>query len=75
LVTRARLHRAMVFAVALHWSGARDRAAEVVLALAAEVRHLRRELTRVRADRAVWRRMLIEEKTRNAQTRITPPAP
>ena len=54
----------MVFAVALHWSGARDRIAEIILILAAEVRRLRRDNERVRADRAVYRRMLIEEKNR-----------
>lgn len=61
---RLRLHRAMVFAVALHWSGTRDRIAETILTLAAEVRRLRSELARVRAERAVWREMFIEEKNR-----------
>ncbi|MDP3579144.1 hypothetical protein [Methyloversatilis sp.] len=61
---RTQLHRAMVFAVALHWSGTRDRIAEVILILAAEVRRLRRDNERVRADRAIYRRMLIEEKKR-----------
>lgn len=73
--SRLQLHRAMVFAVALFLSGQRDRTSVVILTLAAEVRRLRGDLARVRSHRASIWRALIEEKTRNAQTRITPPAP
>ena len=72
---RQQLHRAMVFAVALFLSGQRDRTSVVILTLAAEVRRLRSDLARVRDHRASIWRDLIEEKTRNAQARISPPAP